>query len=133
MDIDKALRAARRAVSGHQVFSTPVEHDGVIVIPAATVAGGGGTGFGEAQGGADGDVGPATTAANAQGLATGGGGGFGVRARPAGAFVIRDGDARWVPAFDPNRVVIGATMVATAAVVMLGLGRLFHRRRRHHR
>jgi hypothetical protein len=42
------------------------------------------------------------------------GGGFGVAARPAGAYVIKDGTVRWRPAVDANRLVatIGAVAIA---------------------
>ena len=59
------------------VFGEPIERDGVIYLPAAKVRGGGG--------------GAATPRATA-------GRGFGVAAKPAGVFVIRDGDAEWRPA-----------------------------------
>jgi hypothetical protein len=50
----------------------------------------------------------------------GSGVGFGVSARPAGVFVVRDGDARWRPAVDVNRVVLGGQVVAIAAILTLG-------------
>jgi hypothetical protein len=42
------------------------------------------------------------------------GGGFGVSARPAGAYVIKDGRVRWWPTVDVNRLVatIGALAIA---------------------
>ena len=45
---------------------------------------------------------------------TGGGGGFGVRARPVGAYVIRGEQVDWEPAFDLNRVILGGQVVAAA-------------------
>src|SRR5919106_4005601 len=42
------------------------------------------------------------------------GGGFGVVARPAGAYIVKDGTVRWRPAVDVNRLVaaIGAVAIA---------------------
>ena len=51
------------------------------------------------------------------------GGGFGLITRPAGAYVINNGEARWVPAIDVNRVVI------IAAVAMWTLRRIRANRR----
>ncbi len=82
------------------VFGEPVERDGVTVIPAATLFGGGGGGSGRN---------PATGE-------RGDGGGFGVLARPAGAYVIKDGEVSWQPAVDVNRIVaLGIAGWVTAA------------------
>src|SRR4051812_23570952 len=79
-DVDELLRGAREALSVTRVFGEPHEQDGVTVIPAASVRGGGG-------GGGDKE--------------DNGGGGFALMAKPAGAYVIKDGDVRWRPAVDP--------------------------------
>ena len=65
------------------------------MIPAATVMGGGG-------GGGD-------TLGN-------GGAGFGLTARPAGAWVIKDGDVSWRPALDLNRIIVVGQLVAIVAL-----------------
>ena len=70
-------------LTAERVFGAPYERDGVTVLPVAVVRAGGGGGGGP----------------------TGGGGG-GAEARPAGAFVIRDGTVRLQPAIDPNRLVL---------------------------
>jgi uncharacterized spore protein YtfJ len=88
-----------------QVFGEPIERDGVVFLPAAKVRGGGG-------GGGD-------TAGN-------GGAGFGLTARPAGMYVIRDGNAVWQPAIDVNRIVLGTQVVAIVA--LLGLRSILRRR-----
>jgi uncharacterized spore protein YtfJ len=64
------------------------------------VAGGGGGGTGQDAEGQQGD-----------------GGGFGVVARPAGAFVIKDGAVKWQPAVDPNRLVLAVASVVIVALV----------------
>src|SRR6266542_1411295 len=38
--------------------------------------------------------------------AGGGGSGFGLTARPVGAFVVNEGDVRWEPALDLNRTIL---------------------------
>ncbi len=46
--------------------------------------------------------------------ASGEGGGFGVSARPVGAFVFKDGEATWKPAIDVTRIVVVCGLVAIA-------------------
>lgn len=82
-NVDELLAGARDAISVKRVFGDPVETDGVTVIPVASVGGGGG-------GGGDAEL--------------NGGGGFGLIARPVGAYVIKDGEVTWKPAVDANRV-----------------------------
>jgi uncharacterized spore protein YtfJ len=95
MDVVNEAKAAMRA---SEVFGTPYEKDGVTVIPAAKISGGAG-------GGGD----------NQQPQA--GGVGFGVAARPVGAFVIKDGDVRWQPAVDVSRVILMSQLVAIVALL----------------
>jgi uncharacterized spore protein YtfJ len=104
VDINQFVNAAQDAISVRRVFAAPYEKDGLTVITAARVSGGGGGGISRGGGG---------TSPEEQGQ-TGEGGGYGVNAAPAGALVIRDGDVRWVPAIDPNRLVtvVGAVVVA---------------------
>lgn len=90
MNPSELLNGARDAVSVRRVFGDPIEHDGVVVVPVARVAGGGG-------GGGDSE--------------DNGGGGFGLTARPAGVYVIKNGQVSWRPAIDPVRV---AALVAVA-------------------
>jgi uncharacterized spore protein YtfJ len=101
MKVDELLKGARDAITVKKVFGDPVEKDGVTVIPVAYVGGGGGGG-GDAEGN--------------------GGGGFGLGAKPAGAYVIKDGDVRWEPAINPGRVALGWQIVAALALILL-LGR----------
>jgi uncharacterized spore protein YtfJ len=82
------LEKVRDAMTATRVFGEPYEKDGITVIPAFDVRGGGGGGGG------------------GQGADAGGGGGFGVQARPAGAFVIKDGEVRWRPALDWYRLAL---------------------------
>lgn len=76
------------------VWAEPYERDGVSVLRASSVLGGGG-------GGQDGPL---------HGL------GLGLSARPVGAFVVRGGDVRWVPAVDLTRIAVGVLAVAALLV-----------------
>ena len=85
-----------------RVFGEPVVQNGVTVIPAARIGGGGGGG-GKQEGDQPGQ---------------GSGGGFGLGATPAGVFVIKDGDVRWRPAIDINKIIIGGQTVAVVALLI---------------
>jgi len=99
MKVTDALSAANEAITVKRVFAEPYEKNGMTVIAAATVAGGAGGGSGKDQEGEQGE-----------------GAGFGANARPAGAFVITDGQLHWRPAIDPNRII---TMVGLIVIALL--------------
>jgi uncharacterized spore protein YtfJ len=102
----RPFAAIRRVLRARDVFGKPVQSDGVTVIPVASVFGGGGAGGGE-RGAAPG----ADRSREADAAPQAGGGlGFGLRARPVGAFVIRDGKVRWRPAVDVTSLALGATL-----------------------
>jgi uncharacterized spore protein YtfJ len=103
MDVQQMMEQARDMLTVRRVFGEPLEKDGITVIPAARVQGGGGGGGGQ---------GP-------EGTGGGSGGGFGLNARPVGAFVIRAGQVSWQPALDVNRIVLGAEVVAVVALLTL--------------
>ncbi len=96
-----AIQRGRDAVSARRVFGDPVERDGAIVVPAASVRGAGGGGGGEGDEGA------------------GGGTGYMLAGRPVGAFVIRDGEVRWEPVVDRTRVIVGSQLVVAAALLLV--------------
>jgi uncharacterized spore protein YtfJ len=104
------VKRARDTITVRRVYGDPIEKDGTIVIPAASIAGGGGGGTGIQEG------------------QSGTGGGFGMRARPVGAFVIEDGKARWEPVVDRERQAL--LSAALAGAVMLTVRSLLRRRRR---
>ncbi len=106
MNIDEMVRGTHEALSVRRVFGDPIERDGTTVIPVAKVSGGGGGG-GDAE--------------------NNGGGGFGLTARPVGAYVIREGSVRWEPALDLNRIILGGQVVAI--VMFLSLRALFKRKK----
>jgi uncharacterized spore protein YtfJ len=97
MKLDELLGKAGETFTARRVYAEPYERDGVTVIPAARVNGGSGGGSGHDTKGQDGE-----------------GGGYGISSRPAGAYVIKNGEVSWRPAFDPNRMVlmVGAAVVA---------------------
>jgi uncharacterized spore protein YtfJ len=106
MNIEETIAKARDAITVKRVYGDPFERDGVTVIPAAAVAGGGGGGSGEDEKGG-----------------TGGGTGFGLSARPVGAYVIDNGTVRWEPAIDVARIVAMTMVAATAIAVVWAVSR----------
>jgi uncharacterized spore protein YtfJ len=97
MNALQAVSEAKDVINVRRVYGEPYQEDGLTIIPAASVMGGGG-------GGGD-------TVGN-------GGAGFGVRARPAGAWVIKDGEATWRPAFDLNRTILVGQLIAIVALLV---------------
>jgi len=91
MNVDEMLTGARDAVTVKRVYGDPIEKNGVTLIPAAKVSGGAGGG-GDAENNA--------------------GGGFGISAKPVGAYVIKGDTVEWQPALDINRIVLGGQIVA---------------------
>ncbi len=101
-DVRETIERAKDTLTVKRVFGDPYEKGGVTVIPAARVQGGAGGGTGE---------GP-------EGKGGGTGSGFGVNARPVGAYVIHEDEVLWRPAVDVNRVILGAQLVAIAALLL---------------
>jgi uncharacterized spore protein YtfJ len=95
MDPQQALKSAQESLSVRRVFGDPIQVDGTTLVPVARVSGGGGHG-------------------------AEGGGGYRLNARPVGVYVIRNGDARWRPAIDVNRVILGGQLVGVTAILALG-------------
>lgn len=103
MDVQEIMTQARDTLTVKRVFGEPVEEQGVTIIPVATIRGGAGGGQSEGSGGEP----------------QGGGTGFGIMARPAGAYVVKDGNASWRPALDLNRVIMGGQAVAITALLTI--------------
>jgi len=99
MDVQQVLTGAQDAMTVRRVFGDPITVGNTTIVPMAVVGGGGG-------GGAKGD--------RDRGV------GFGISARPAGAFVIKNGEVTWRPAIDINRVILGGQIVAVTALLVLG-------------
>lgn len=100
--VEELLRGARDSLSVQRVFGEPYEKNGVTLIPAAAVRGGGGGGEGEDE--------------NHSG---GMGGGFGMSARPVGAYQIKGSEVTWVPAADTTRVIVIGQVVAIVALLVV--------------
>ena len=105
MEVQELLAQARDTLTVKRVYGEPYEKDGVTVIPAAAISGGAGGGKAEVEEGEKENESA--------------GGGFGVGARPVGAFVIRGGEATWVPAIDVNRVILGGQIIAIVLLLTL--------------
>ncbi|HEX2090316.1 MAG TPA: spore germination protein GerW family protein [Actinomycetota bacterium] len=103
MDVQTVITQARDALSVKRVFGEPYEKNGMTVIPVAKIQGGAGGGVGEDAGGAQ----------------KGSGTGFGIAARPVGAFVIRGDEMTWRPAVDVNRIILGGQIIAIAALLTI--------------
>ncbi|MBI5547192.1 MAG: hypothetical protein HY901_25200, partial [Deltaproteobacteria bacterium] len=120
MNIAEVIERAREAMAASRVYGQPYEKDGVTFVPAAAVRGGAGGGAEE------------TSAEPGKG---GGGAGFGVQARPVGAFVIGQGDVRWRSAPDWTRIILrlegllGLGMLLAMMVPLLRRSRRSARRR----
>ncbi|HTE65133.1 MAG TPA: sporulation protein [Candidatus Binatia bacterium] len=95
MNVDEMLTGVRDAITVKRVYGDPIEKNGVTLIPAAKLSGGAGGGGDEANNG---------------------GGGFGLRARPVGAYIIRGNEVTWEPAVDVTRM---ATLGIVAGIVSL--------------
>lgn len=98
MNADQVLAGAQDALTARRVFGDPIQTDGTTIIPVAMLCGGGGGGERVSESGA----------------------GFGIMARPAGVFAIRNGQVSWRPAVDVNAVILGGQLVAITALLTLG-------------
>jgi uncharacterized spore protein YtfJ len=101
--VEEVMEGTRDILTVRRVFGDPYEADGVTFVPAAAVRGGGGGGEGE----------------DPKSGGSGGGSGFGVSARPVGAYQIRDGEVTWVPAADTTRVIILGEVFALVVVLVI--------------
>jgi uncharacterized spore protein YtfJ len=112
MNAQEILGQTRDMLTVKRVFGDPYERDGVLLVPVARVRGGGGGGGGEG--------GPPGAETSGKGW----GGGFGMAAEPVGVYVVRDGDVKWRPSVDVNR------LIQLAGVALLIVLRSFLRRRK---
>ena len=99
MDVQQVLTGAQDAMTVRRVFGDPITVGETTIVPMAVVGGGGGGG---------------TKANDDRGV------GFGLTARPAGAFVVKNGDVTWRPAIDINKVILGGQIVAVTALLVFG-------------
>ncbi|HEY7170286.1 MAG TPA: hypothetical protein VH417_05525 [Vicinamibacterales bacterium] len=113
MNTQEILTGAQSAMTARRVFGDPVEVRGVTILPVATIGGGGGGGQ---RGSEESGV------------------GFGIGARPAGVYVIRDdGSVTWRPALNLNLVILGGQIVGLAAILSIrSVLKAWARRPRNH-
>jgi len=109
----ETIRDAVGKAGAGGVFGEPVSRNGITLLPAAKLSGGGGGGSGDSSPAAGGEGGQASATGR------GNGGGFGVSAKPVGAFVIKDDTVRWRPAIDLNKVILGSQLVTVAALLTI--------------
>jgi uncharacterized spore protein YtfJ len=107
VDVLEMVEKARDTLTVKRVFGEPYERNGVVVIPAASIAGGGG-------GGSD-----AEKIEGGERAGAGAGAGFGVVAKPAGMYVITGDTVKWQPAVDVNRIIVGGQIVAIAFLLVV--------------
>ncbi|GIH99849.1 spore germination protein GerW family protein [Planobispora takensis] len=120
MDIMDVIDQAKDNATVNRVFGEPITREGVTVVPVAKIAGGGGGGRGKQEGG--------------ERPGEGSGGGYGLSATPAGVFVIKDGEVRWQPAVDVNRIVLGGQILGVVLLLTVrAIVRMTTRRRRGRR
>ena len=100
MTTEQVIERTSDAMAVRRVFGEPIERDGIVVIPAAFVMGGGGVGETPSE-------------------QKGEGAGFGLSARPVGVFAIERGRVRWRPAVNVNRIIAGAQIVAAFALLTI--------------
>jgi len=120
MDLGNLLDKASDNLSVRRAFGAAYEKNGVLIIPVAIVAGGGGGGTGHTQrgnsavspdsrpeeGAAADDVTPQESGR------VDAGGGFGGLVLPAGAYVVKGDQVRWVPAVDVTIVALASLALA---------------------
>src|SRR5256712_11505635 len=97
MNALEVLNQTKDAITVRRVYGDPYQQDGVTIIPAANVMGGGGGG-GDTEGN--------------------GGGGFGMSARAAGAWGMKDGEGMWRPALGLNCGVLMGSAAAGVGVLV---------------
>jgi uncharacterized spore protein YtfJ len=101
MNVEELVSSARESLTVRRVYGEAVERDGLTLIPAASIAGGFGGGTGKDPTGQEGE-----------------GGGFGMSGRPAGAYIVRNGQVSWLPAIDVNKAIGVVGLVVVTYLLM---------------
>jgi uncharacterized spore protein YtfJ len=125
-DVPALLGRIGDSISGHKSFGPSFEKDGILVIPVAYVFGGGGGG--ESDEPAKPEAAEPEAAEPEGTRKKGSGAGYGLVTWPIGAYVVQDGQVRWVPAIDPVLM-----MTAGAFAITVVIRSLRRKRRRAHR
>jgi uncharacterized spore protein YtfJ len=114
MDATQLMAKIGDSLSAGRVFGDPIERDGCTLIPVAYVLGGGGSGKDQGA--------PAHGDRPARG--PGEGGGFGMICWPIGAYVIKGGEAKFVPAVDQALLIFASSLAASRLIKAIrGRGR----------
>jgi len=116
MDAGNLLAKASENFSVRRAFGAAYEKDGTLIIPVALVAGGGGGGRSRTPSPPQGASAPATTDqdttdqdATAQDSRRADvGGGMGGVVLPAGVYVVKGDQVRWVPAVDVTIITLAS-------------------------
>jgi hypothetical protein len=116
MDVGDLLTKVSDNLSVRRAFGAAYEKDGVLIIPVAMVAGGGGAGTARPRDGSPaarpgsppGEDPAVQNAAPPEPGRPDAGGGFGGFVLPAGAYVVKGDQVRWVPAVDVTVVVLAS-------------------------
>ena len=128
MDVENLLAKVSDNLSVRRAFGAAYEKDGMLIIPVAMVAGGGGGGTSrprQRNSAARPDTLAVPDAVPQESGSPDAGGGFGGVVLPAGAYVVKGAQVRWVPAVDVTIVV-----VASLALARMLIGPWIRRRRR---
>ncbi len=124
MSTKKLLNRVAENLSVRRAFGTPYEREGLLVIPVAFVAGGGGVGegpmvpghvHGPSDGSPESDSDDSDDSDGTEtGSPVGSGAGFGGLILPVGVYVVNGDDVQWKPA-------VNVTMIALASLSVLRL------------
>jgi uncharacterized spore protein YtfJ len=106
MEVEELFRRAGKYLTVRRAYGPSYDHDGVLMVPVAVVAGGagGGTGGFPAVGDAAGTGASGPTEESA-------GGGFGGFVYPVGVYVVRDGKVRFRPTVDIPFVAVWSLLL----------------------
>jgi uncharacterized spore protein YtfJ len=113
LNLETMVDRVEETLTARRVFGEPVVKNGITVIPVARIMGGAGGGEGPTPTTPAGEAGTETKPV------TSGGVGFGMAARPAGVYVVKEDSVRWVPAVDVNRVLFGMQVVAIVLLLTI--------------
>lgn len=114
--VSESLRRMIESVRPDAIFGSPVDREGVTVIPCAEITTGFGMGGGSGYGPAPAPTGSATESATESAVpgnvvssgGSGAGGGGGAQGRPVAVIVISGGKVRALPVIDATKFLIAA-------------------------
>jgi uncharacterized spore protein YtfJ len=113
MEVEDLFRRAGKYLTVRLAYGPSYDHDGVLMVPVAVVAGGAGGGTGGFGAGGDG-VGSGTS-----GAGDSEGGGFGGLVYPVGVYVVRNGNVRFRPTIDFPFVAVWSLLLLRFAFRVL--------------